>query len=165
MTEPPAHHAQGESVPAVSSWPPPVWPVTSAQPVPGTVSAAAIVTWVCCGLTFGLTVLSLAMAAFVGAVILPQFATRDALGIAAAVLASGGMSVLACASASWLAWLVWRRRAWARIALAVCSGLTAVASVMVLGPHTLLIAPGAIAVLVLLFLPASNAWFASRPGR
>jgi len=67
--------------------------------------------------------------------------------------------VLGSAVASLFAWQVWRRRSWARVALAVCSGLTLGLSVAAPALHALLIAPGAGAVLILLFLPSADVWF------
>jgi len=133
----------------------------SIQPprVPGTVQAAAIVTWVCCALTALLTLFFLLMTAFVGSIVFPQFGSAISVEIVLVVAGTAALSIAMCALSSWFAWQVWRRRDWARIALAVCGGLALVFSVLTLGPHTALVAPGSVAVLVLLYLPQSNDWF------
>jgi hypothetical protein len=151
--------------PTPASWPPPpAWPAglapTDAAPrVPGTVQAAVIVTWICCGLTAFLTLFYLAAAAFIGSFMLDYFERSDRADLVLAAAGAAAASVALCALSSWFAWQVWRRREWARIALAVCSGLALVLSVITFGPHTVLVAPGSVAVLVLLFLSQSNDWF------
>ena len=127
--------------------------------MPGTVQAAAIVTWVCCALTAVLTLFFLLAMAFIGSVVFPQFGSAVGAQLALAVIGSAASSVALCALASWFAWRVWRGRPWARIALAVSSGLALVLSVLTFGPHSVLVAPGTVAVLVLLFLPQSSDWF------
>lgn len=133
-----------------------------AVPVQGAVQAAVIVTWTSCAIAvagaFALTVL----AAFMGTMMLPYFERTQRVQMVAFVAASVAFVVAACAIASVSAWFVWRRRRWARVVLAVCSALAALCSLVVLTPPTMLILPGAIAVLVLLFLPQSNAWFRAR---
>jgi hypothetical protein len=133
------------------------------QPVPATVQAAAIVTWVCCGLVVLLTFFFLLAAAFIGSVVFPEFDVSSRVDIATVVVGTAALVVALCGVASWLALCTWRRHSWARIALAVSSGLALVGSVLTLGPHTVLVAPGTVAVLVLLFLPTSNAWFETDP--
>jgi len=134
-------------------------PTEAAPRVPGTVQAAVIVTWACCGLTAVLTLFYLAAAAFIGSLVFPQFGSAVGVELALAAIGSAVLAVGACALAAWFAWQVWRGRDWARIALAVSSGLALVLAVLTFGPHTVLVAPGSVAVLVLLFLPQSNDWF------
>ena len=156
MTEPPPYGA-----PAVPG--PPLWAVpasaTPGQQVPAVVQAAAIVTWVCCGLTVLMTFLFLLAAAFIGTVVLDYFEMSDRVDIVLVVAGAAALVIATCGAASWFAGRVWRRQAWARIALAVSSGLAVVVSLLTFGPHTVLMAPGGVAVLVLLFLPQSNDWF------
>jgi hypothetical protein len=123
------------------------------------VQAAAIVTWVCCALTVLMTAFFVLAAVFIGSLMLDAFGSPDSVGVAAAVAASAVAVVVVSGAASWFAWLVWRRRPWARIALAVSSGIALLGSLATFGPHSVAIAPGAVAVLVLLFLPDSNDWF------
>jgi hypothetical protein len=131
--------------------------------VPATIQAAAIVTWVCCGLTVLMTFFFLLAAAFIGGIVLDYFEMSDRMDIVQAVIGTAALVVALCGVASWLALCMWRRHSWARIALAVISGLALVGSVLTLGPHTALVAPGTVAVLVLLFLPTSNVWFEADP--
>lgn len=160
MTEPdnpdgfpvvPALPAQG--------WAPPTGYSPIPTPVPGTIQAAVIVTWFCCAFGALATVGLTAMAAFLGRIVLPYFERADRVQMVAFVLASAAVVLLACAFASTCAWFVWRRRAWARLALAACSTLTFLASASFMSPPSLLVVPATVAVLVLLFLPRSNAWF------
>ena len=116
-------------------------------------------TYVCCGLVALMTVMMLAAAAFVGSIVLDSFERADRVDIVLAVLGSAAFSMAASGLACWFAWQVGRRRAWARIALAVCSGVALLLSVAALGPPTLVVLPGSAAVLILLFVPQSNAWF------
>ena len=137
----------------------PPWP----GPVPGVVRAAVIVTWFSCALAalaaIGLTVMS----ALIGSIVLPDFEPTARVQMVVFVLASLAVSLLACALASTCAWFVWRRRPWARVALAGCSALTLLSAAVFVSPPSLLVLPGTASVLVLLFLPQSNAWFRSRP--
>lgn len=140
--------------------PPPWTTMPASRPtVPGTVQAAAIVTWVCCALTVLMTAFFLLAAVFVGSLILDGFGSADRVDLALAVAAGALAVVVVSALAGWFAWLVWRRQAWARIALTVCSGLALAGSLATFGPHSVVIAPGSVAVIVLLFLPDSNDWF------
>jgi hypothetical protein len=131
--------------------------------VPGTVQAAAIVTWVCCGITAVMTLFFVAASAFVGSIILGDFQRTDRIQLIAFVAVAASVSFLGSALACWFAWLVWRRREWARIALVVSSAVALVLSVLTFGPHTVFVAPGSVAVVVLLFLPQSNDWFRDAP--
>ena len=118
-----------------------------------------IVTYVCCGLAALMTVVMLAGAVFVGSIMLDYFEPSDRVDLVMAVLGSAAFSMGASGLACWFAWQVGRRRSWARIALAVCSGVALLLSVVALGPPSLVVLPGSAAVLILLFVPQSNAWF------
>jgi hypothetical protein len=148
-------------MPVVPGWAPPTVPPGLREHVPGTVQAAVIVTWVCCALATLGTVVLTAGAAFLGSIVLPYFERSDRVDVILWVVGAAGSSLVACGAASACAWFVWRRRPWARVVLAVVSVLALASSVALLSPPTAFILPGAIAVLVLLFLPRSNAWFRS----
>jgi hypothetical protein len=136
------------------------WALPAARPrVPAAVQAAAIVTYVCCGLVVLMTMLFLLAAAVVSSDILDLFEGPDRADIVLFAVGAAAGSFVACALACVFAWLTWRRKAWARIALAGCCGVSLALSVVALGPPTVVVLPGAVAVLVLLFLPQSNAWF------
>ncbi|MBO9522018.1 MAG: hypothetical protein J7518_10820 [Nocardioidaceae bacterium] len=150
-----------------SSWPPPpplppTWqqgPWQARTGPPGTVQAAAIITYVCCGLAVLLTLFFLAMAALVGSIVLRDFGTGDRAEMVALALGSGAVSLGSSALACWFARQTWRRKSWGRVGLAGCSALALVLSVLTFGPHTVVIAPAAVAVVVLLFVPTTNEWF------
>jgi hypothetical protein len=129
--------------------------------MPGTVQAAVIVTYVCCGLAVAMTLFFLLAAAFLGSIMAPYFQSADRVDLVLVVVGAAVVAVAAAAVGVWLAWQTGRRRSWARTALIVCSVVALLASVLTLGPHTLLIGPGSLAVVVLLFLPESTAWFRS----
>lgn len=116
-------------------------------------------TYICCGLMVGLTLAFALLALMVGGFIAEYLDRADAAGLAlmlaGSVIASLAMSVAAC----WFAWKSTQRKAWARIALAVCAGVALAFAILAAGPHSLVAVPGSTAVLVLLFLPPSNDWF------
>jgi hypothetical protein len=130
---------------------------------PGVVQAAAILTYVCTGLAMLTTLMFLAMAVLVGSVVAGDFQRSDLVHAGvyltlSAIFSIGG-GVLAC----WFAWQTTRRQGWARIGLTVLAALTVVLGGLTLSPPGLLAAAGAIAVLVLLFLPETNTWFREAP--
>jgi hypothetical protein len=127
--------------------------------MPGTVQAAVIVTYVCCGLAVAMTLFFLVAAAFLGSIVFPYFESADRVGLVLAVVGAAVVAVVAAAVGAWLAWQTGRRRSWARTALIVCSAVALLASLVTFGPHTVVIGPGSLAVVVLLFLPESTAWF------
>lgn len=127
--------------------------------MPGTVRAATIVTYVCSAVTVAMTGLMLLFAIFIGRFLLPQFSGSDRNELVLFVLGGVGLSIAASTLACWLAWQTGRRKGWARYGLAGCSGVAAVLSVLTLSPPTIVQLLGSVTVLVLLFVPESNAWF------
>ena len=127
--------------------------------MPATVRAATIVTYVCSAVTVAMTLLMVLFIAFVGRFVFGSFERSDrtamALFVLVGVLFSLGCSAIAC----WFAWETGRRKGWARIGLAVCSGLTVVLSLLTFSPPSIVGILGGATVLVLLFVPESNAWF------
>jgi hypothetical protein len=147
----------GEQLAPVSAWPP-GWraPDDLTEPRrPGTVLAAAIVTWSAAGLTLLGAAAALVFVLWLGA---PVFEAFD--GSRAVALVVIGVSVVWSSAACLLAHRALAGRNWARMALAGSSALTVVASTMMfwlaLPVLTLL---GAIAVLVLLFIGGANEWY------
>ncbi|MFL6105409.1 MAG: hypothetical protein ACJ72D_00370 [Marmoricola sp.] len=128
-------------------------------PVPATVRAAAIVTYVCSAITVAMTLLMTLFLAFLGSIAFSFFDKSDRGELVAFVLAGVLFSLLCSAIACWFAWQTSRRKGWARYGLAVCSGLTVALSLAAFSPPTLVGILGGAAVLVLLFVPESNAWF------
>jgi hypothetical protein len=131
--------------------------------MPGTVLAATIVTYVCSAIAVGMTLLFALFAAFVGSFILGSFERSDRVSLVLLVVGTALVSVVFSALACWFAWQAGRRKDWARFGLAGCSGITVVLSVLTLSPPTFVGIVGGVAVLVLLFLPDSNAWFRGEP--
>jgi chromate transport protein ChrA len=136
-------------------------PLPGPDPVPVTVQTAVIVTWFCCALATLVTVVLSAFAAFVGSVVLPEFGRADRVDMVLFVVGSAAALLATCAMASTGAWFVRLRHRWARNALAGCSALVLLASVVIIMPLSVVAFPGTLAVLVLLFLPQSNAGFRS----
>jgi hypothetical protein len=118
-----------------------------------------VVTYVSCALTVLMALVFLAFAAFVGSLVLPHFEAGDRADMALVVVVPYAVATGGSALACWFAWQVSRRRPWARIGLAGCSAAAGILSVAYLAPPTAVVLPGAVAVLVLLFLPPSNGWF------
>jgi hypothetical protein len=156
--------------PAVSG---PVEHVAGPGPRPGVVTAAVAATWVSCGLvTLGLAVVMVWV--LVDKAALYDLLRRDQAqrGLdspnadLAAVLVLCVLLILWSLAASGIAVWALDRRNWARVTLVVNAGIVAlVALVLTAGasPFTLVFAVVAVAVAVLLLLPASNAWYAGRP--
>lgn len=149
---------------APTPYPPLGWPyVPTAQPqrAPGTVVAAVTVVWTCLVITvlgslvlfaFGMWVADLLASGF-------DFDTDPRW-----YLAGAEVVVLAWSTAAaFLAWGVLRRRRGARIGLIVSSVATVLVSVALIvtsqSPGSLGTLVGAVAVIVLLFVPSTNAWF------
>jgi len=127
--------------------------------MPGTVRAATIVTYVCCAVTVAMTLLMTLFMLIVGSVIFGTFEKSDRVTVVGFVLLGVLISAAWAGVACWFAWQTGRRKGWARYGLAVCSGLTVAVSLLALSPPTLVGILGGVAVLVLLFVPDSNAWF------
>jgi hypothetical protein len=144
-------------------YPPPFptqWaPLVQGPSMPGTVRAAAIITYVCAAVTVAMTLLMVLFVVFVGSFVFGSFQRSDraemVLFVLVGVLISVGCSTIAC----WFAWQTGRRKQWARYGLAGCSVLTVAVSMLAFSPPTMLSLLGAVAVLVLLFVPETNAWF------
>ena len=137
---------------------PPGWTVpddSSGPRRPGTLLAAAIVTWAASGITLLGTVSLLVFLVGAGEPILDSFdGSRPVVVAVAAGIAV--WSVAACL----LAWWALTGRNWARILLAVSAGATVAVSTAMfwLGvPFVSLF--GGIAVLVLLFIGGANDWY------
>lgn len=156
---------------------PPVGPVPSGRP--GSVKAAAIITIVLSSLTAlgaGLTMVALLILPRdeVQRAIDEQLATdpRLAEGLPEGVSISDlvamvgvvlGVFVIWAAIATMLAIMVWRRHNWAR-ALLVASAVVATLVSLLALPLTAVHVLAAIAVVLLLVVPASNAWFRGERG-
>jgi len=133
------------------------WP----EPVtrPGTIVAAATLTWVSVVCSIFVTLLALVMVLWLGSGILDAFSGPDDHPRRYVI---GGAAVLVMWSlvAAWLAWQVMRRRRWARWALAVSALVTVVVSTLSV---TLVVTAGpliaGVGVLVLLFTGGANDWF------
>jgi hypothetical protein len=141
---------------------PPGWtvpPESSGPRRPGTVLAAAIVTWTASAVTLLGTASLFTFLMSAGEPILDSFdGSRPLLVAVAAGIAV--WSVAACL----LAWWALTGRNWARILLALSAGATVVVSTSMfwLGvPFVSLF--GGIAVLVLLFIGGANDWYRTRP--
>lgn len=171
----PAPAAQLSPRGAVDTAPaPPLAPQRSHQaaPRPGTVTAAAILTWVGTGLSMLAMGLVGVAAATAPDVIWDALQTQPELAEAAdfegpgdltrsmvlAAVVVGGWSLLAAV----LAGLVWARRGWARYVLLLSAGSTAGFCLLgVLGQPVLLVPFGlAVGAAYLLMRPESRAWFA-----
>lgn len=131
--------------------------------MPATVRAATIVTYVCAAITVAMTLLMLLFIAYVGRFVFGSFERSDRSAMVFVVLAGVLFSLGCSAVACWFAWQTGRRKGWARIGLAVCSGLTVVFSLLSFSPPSIVGILGGTAVLVLLFVPESNAWFSDAP--
>jgi len=123
-----------------------------------------IVTYVCSVVTVGMTLLMTLFIAFIGSFTLGMFERQDRAEIVLFVLAGVVFSLVCSAVACWFAWQTGQRKEWARYGLAACSGLTVAVSLLALSPPTLVGILGGTAVLVLLFVPDSNAWFRDAHG-
>jgi hypothetical protein len=150
----------GERV-APAPYPPGWWvpdPVGAGARRPGTVLAAALVTWVSSAITLLGTASLLVFLLWLGEPILDSFdGSRPVVVWSAAGVVA--WSVLACLLAHWAL----AGRNWARIGLAVSAAATVVASASAfwLGVPLLSLF-AAIAVLVLLFIGGANEWYRSR---
>lgn len=170
------HGAPGGQVPAYGA---PAYGPGQPRPdgTPATVKTAAILTIVASGLAalgmglgalaFMLLPVSTLQRGFDEAVagqpglreeLPPGFDLAD-LRVAVAVVM--GLLFLWCLFAIALAVLTWRRHNWARILLIISAVVTAVVTLMGL-PGSILHLGAAIAVVVLLVLPASNQWFSQQ---
>jgi hypothetical protein len=138
--------------------PPPYYVVRSGPP--GTVWAAAIVTWVTAGFSILMTFLMLAFVAFVGSIIGDSFTYDDQVSLGLIVIGFAVVSLLLSVAACYLAWRTTKGQQWARIALAAWAGVFAVLGALSLTPPGFLWTAAGTVVVVLLFVPESNAWFA-----
>ena len=142
---------------------------------PGSVTAAAVITWVLSGLTVLLYVLMLAVLLAAKDQILtavrenPEVARTQINGqdLIAILWVVGVVFVFWCLASIVLAFLAYRRMGWARVLLAVSAGVAALVALVTFltFPLALVVLAGAVATIVLLFVPASNDWFAGRPPR
>ncbi|MGZ4437646.1 MAG: hypothetical protein ACXVW6_08400 [Nocardioidaceae bacterium] len=141
---------------------------------PASVTAAAWLTWIFAGLTVGVYLLMLVMLVALKEQVLTavrQDPSLDNLNISgnqliAALWVVGVVVIFWCLSAMVLAFLAMRRMGWARVLLAVSSGIAALFSLFATFTgafFAILIAVACIATMVLMFLPDANAWFAGRP--
>ena len=87
--------------------------------------------------------------------------------LVAALWVVGVVFVFWCLASMVLAFLAYRRMGWARVLLAVSAGVAALVALLVVWkfPLALVVLAGAAATILLLFVPASNDWFAGRPPR
>jgi len=136
---------------------------------PGTVTAAAVLTWVGCGLAGAGCVLLMALS---GADTFMQsfqdgsegqFTRDEAQGI---LLGIGVVGFVWSVVASVLALLTVKRHGWARIVLTVSAVMAALVSLLtILSVVTVVTLVLAVAAVVLLFVGGANDWFAHRPGQ
>ena len=143
---------------------------------PGSVTAAAWITWVFAGLTLaGYVLLLVVMVAgrdlFLQAVRQDPQVTRSGLTtnqIISSLWVLGVVVILWSLAAIVFAVLAYRRFAWARVTLAVSAGMTALLALVLTlfgSPVMLLPAVAGGAVVALLFSRGANAWYAGRgPG-
>src|SRR3954451_7144601 len=127
---------------------------------PGTLVAAAIVTWVASGITVIGTFSLVVFLVSLGEPILDSF---DGARVFLAVAGAGvvAWSIAACLLAPWAL----ASRNWARVLLAVSAGGTVVASTLAFWLAVPLLSLfAAIAVLALLFIGGANDWYRSQPG-
>lgn len=133
---------------------------------PGTVTAAAWLTWIFSGLTvvtfvLVLVVMVAARGRFVEALRSdPQVSDLNlsANDIMAGLWVLGVVVLLWCLISMVLAFLAWRRVGWARVTLAVSAGVAAVISLIAF-PVGLLSAVAAVVTVVLLFTGGANEWY------
>lgn len=175
----PTYPAQGQ---AEKGYAPQGGPVWAGGPMerPGTVTAAAWITWVSSGLTALLMALLTTMFLAASDEILDQMRNEpgfadierqlDTMGVAPEQLVNG-MWVFGLVGLLWslaafvLAIFAFRRRNWARIALVVSASVTALFSLVTIfsGISVVpLLAAGA--TIVLLFVGGANDWYAGRTG-
>jgi hypothetical protein len=155
--------------PPPAGWPAPYSPASSGRP--GVVVWACVLTWIFSGIT------ALAMAASAVAIAVrpgamfdevhrqnPELARQGVTDhlLATATYVMAGFVILWCLSAAVLAVLVWRRVAWARIVLLVCSSCCAALSLLgtVIGAF-LLVVPlvASVVVVALLLRTDARPWF------
>jgi hypothetical protein len=165
---PPGQPSQGQ--------PPYGQPYYGAPPVnpderPRTVTAAAWITWA----LSGLAILAFISIAFVLGVARDEFLRQVQQDqnfqqldvptdqLVAALWVVGAIALFWGVSAVVLAWFAYRRANWARIALVISAGFTALFSILAF-PVGLLHTFGAAIVVALLFMGGANEWYAGRSG-
>lgn len=140
---------------------------------PGTVTAAAVITWVLSAITVGVYVLVLAFMVGARDTFLealhrnPQFAQTNLTtqNIVASVWVLGVLIIFWGLAAIVLAFLAYRRLGWARIALAVSAVGTALLTLVGAAAGALLLivfVVAAVVTVVLLFSGGANEWYAAR---
>src|SRR5699024_10981521 len=168
---PPSYPAAPPPYPSAYPRPQQWSPVPSPGMRPGTVRAAAILTWIFAGLTCAVFIvmgvlLAVDAGPFVDAVMDRVRSSRRSLHAArpdltAVLWGAVVVMVIWAVAACVLAWLAWRGHGWARIVLVVSSAITAVLSLLSL-PSSVLNLLAAVAVIVLLFTRSANDWYAGR---
>ena len=144
---------------------PPGWVVPDADETvgpkrPGTVVAAAIITWVCSAIVVIGTVSVLVFLVWLGEPILDSFDVSSGFVIAITAVISV-WAIAACLLARW----AMAGRNWARVWLTISAGATALASlVTVLLGLPLVSLLGASVVIALLFMGGANEWYRSQEG-
>lgn len=129
---------------------------------PGTVVAAAFLTWAMAGLVAAIVLLGTLVFWQAGSDLSGAFDGN----VGGYLLAAAGTTVAWSVLASVLAWQLWQRRSWARTGLAVSSAAVIALSVVLIYyvvPVVTLLA--AVGVLVLMFSGGANDWFRLRPRR
>jgi hypothetical protein len=161
---------QQPSYAAAAHGAPPPHPLeASTDKRPGTVTAAAVLTWVGCGLAGAGCVLLVALSgadAFMRSFqdgSEGQFTRAEAQGILVGI---GVVGFVWSVVASVLALLTVKRHGWARIALTISAAMAALVSLLtILSVVTVVTLVLAVAAVVLLFVGGANDWFAHRPGQ
>lgn len=136
---------------------------------PGTVTAAAWITWVLSALTLGLFLLAaLAMSVSRDEMVdqiesTPEFRDLNVPmdDVIAAVWVVLAITIFWSLAAMVLAWFAYRRQNWARITLVVSAAVAALGSLLTF-PVGLIHTLGAGAVIALLFMGGANEWYARR---
>ena len=138
---------------------------------PGTVTAAAIITIICAGISFLLMALAALMLAVAKDEAREQIEKEPAFedaGISADTLIDAGVAIfgvlaLWCLIATILGFMVLRRSNGARIALVVSAAVSALVSLLgITGGVTAITLIASIAVIVLLFTGGASEWFKGR---
>lgn len=143
---------------------PPAWQPPRSTGTPGPVSAAAIITYVACGLSMLMLVALALFAVVLGSLMWGAFESDDQLALGALVTIVVVVVLVINVIGCWFAYRMTKREEWARTALAIWSGLVLVVGIMSVSPPGVLQALAGIAILVLIFLPESNAWFREADG-